>query len=105
MRDVNRLDAAEATSFGAIRAYTECSGRFGVCQGYRILAIVCHHEGEIEEAIKHFETALGIASASVWHGELFWSYYCMVELFFDEGRFDDAHAHAERAKLHSGGGG
>ena len=54
------------------------------------------------QSIKHFETALfGIASASVWYMELFWSYcYIRTELYFNEEGFDDAHVHTERVKSH-----
>ena len=101
LRDDNQLDAAEAAASRAINAHTERGENFGVCQSYRILAVVCHHKGKVEEAIGHFETALKIASASDWHRELFWNYYGLAELFFDEERFDDAHAHVEHAKSHS----
>ena len=103
LRDDNQLDAAEAAASLAINIHTERSDQFGICQTYRILAIVCHCKGKTEEAIRHFETALRMASASQWHRELFWNYYCLAELFFYEERFDDAHAHAELAKSHSAG--
>jgi tetratricopeptide (TPR) repeat protein len=45
--------------------------------------------------------ALGIASSFNWHDHLFWAHYALAELFLDEGRFDDAHAHVERAKSHA----
>jgi hypothetical protein len=55
-----------------------------------------------KQAIDHYETALGIASSSNWHGEQFWILCSLAELFRDQGRFDDAHAHVERAKLPRG---
>ena len=103
LRDDNQFGGAEVAASRAIDIHTERGEKFGVCQSYRILAIVCRHTGRVEESIGHFETALGIASASDWPRELFWNYHCMAELFFDEGRFDDAHSHAEHAKSHSRG--
>ena len=103
LRDGNQLDAAKAAASRAIKAHTELGEQYGVCQSHRILAIVCHHKGEIEEATRHFDTALGIASASNWHRELFLNYHSLAELCFDEERFDDAHAHMERAKSHTAG--
>ena len=51
-----------------------------------------------DKAINHFETALGIASSFKWHDQLFWINYAMAWLFSGENRFDDAHAHLERAR-------
>jgi tetratricopeptide (TPR) repeat protein len=62
---------------------------------------IYHSKGEREKAIYHFEAALGIASSFNWHDQLFWIHYSLAELFLDEGRFDDAHAHVERAKSHA----
>ena len=51
--------------------------------------------------MNHFETALGIASSFKWHYQLFWINCSLALLFFCEKRFDDAHAHIERAKSHA----
>ena len=102
LRDDNQLDAAEAAASRAVEIFEEIRvDQYGVCQSHRALGIICHYKGKIEEAIKHFETALGIASTSKWPKELFWNNFNLAELFFDEGRFDDAHLHVERAKSHA----
>jgi tetratricopeptide (TPR) repeat protein len=70
----------------------------GVRWGYRILGIICHSKGKIEEAVTHFEVALGIASSSGYRTRLFWNNYALAELFSNKERFDEAHIHIERAK-------
>jgi len=71
------------------------------CQLYRAIGYIYHSQGKIERAIDRFEAALEIASSCEWHDQQFWILHTMVELFSDEGMFDDAHAHVERAKLHA----
>ena len=75
--------------------------QFPICECYRVLGQICHSKGETEKAIKHFETAIGIASTFNWHDHLFWNNYSLAELFFSEDRFDDARARIERAKSHA----
>jgi len=55
----------------------------------------------MERSIHHYEVALGIASSPNWHISLFWIHFSLADLFFEEGRFDDAHAHIEHAKSHA----
>ena len=98
--DDKQLDAAEEAASKAIRLPGK-GDQFPVCECYRILGNVCHSRGEAEKAMNHFEAALRIASAFDWHHNLFWNHYCLAELFFDENRFDDAHAHVEQAKSYA----
>jgi len=94
------LDAAEEAASQTINL---CGGedQFVVCDCYRILGRISYSRGETRKAIDHFEAALRIASPSSWHDQLFWNHYDLAELFFKEGRFDDAHASAERATSHA----
>ena len=39
--------------------------------------------------------------ASPWPGTLFWTHYALAQLFRNERKFDDAHVHIERAKVHN----
>ena len=72
------------------------------CECYRLLGSICRSKGEAKKAIKHFETALGIASPFNWRIQLFWIHHRLAfVLFFEEKRFDDAQAHVERAKSHA----
>jgi tetratricopeptide (TPR) repeat protein len=100
LEDDEQLDAAEEAASRSINLISDRS-QFGVCQGYRILGDICCSKGEIEKAIKHFETALEIASSFNWHSEQLWTLYSLALVFLDQGRFDDAHAHVERAKSHA----
>jgi len=97
----NQLDDAEDAASRVVDLFTNIGDQFEVSNGYRILGIICHSRGKSEEAIKHFEAALGIASSFSWHGQLCWVSYAMAELFFDGGRFDDAHIWVERAKSYA----
>ena len=94
----NQPDSAEEAASRAIDLAPEKGQEFLVCQSHYLLGDVSRSKGKREEAIRHFETALGIASAFHWHNELFLTHYSLARLSFDEGEFDDANAHIERAK-------
>ena len=96
-----QLEAAEEAASRAIDPLSDKGEHFPVCECYHLLGLICHSKGERENAIRHFETALRIASPFNWHDHLFWNHYSLSELFFSGGRFDDAHAHIERAKSHA----
>jgi tetratricopeptide (TPR) repeat protein len=97
----NQLDAAEEAVLQSITLLLDKGEQSRVCQGYNLLGDICHDKGEIEKAINHYKTALGIASSFNWHDQQFWIIYAMAGLFFEQGRFDDAHAHIELAKPHA----
>ena len=69
------------------------------CQLYRALGHIFQSKGKIEKAVDRFQAALAIATYWNWNDQQFWILHALVELFCDEGRFDDAHTHVERAKL------
>jgi len=96
-----QLDAAEKAASRVIDLVPEEGDQFPVCQCHRILGHVYRSKGQKEKAIHHYETALGIASSSNWHSELFWIHCCLARLFFAGDRFDDAYAHIDRAKSHA----
>ena len=96
-----QLDAAEKAASRVIDLVPEEGDQFPVCQCHRTLGDIYHSQGKTEKAINHYETALGIASSSNWHSELFWIHYCLAQLFFAEDRFTDAYVHIDRAKSHA----
>jgi len=96
-----QFDAAEEAGSRTFDFFPEKGEEYRVCQSHRILGHIYRSKGEREKAIHHFEVALGIASPFDWHEEPFWVYYGMAGLFYDEGRFDDAHTHLEYAKSHT----
>ena len=97
-----QLDAAEEAASKAIGLLSGDTGdQYEACGCYHILGRICHLRGEIGNAINHFEAALGIASSFKWHNPLCLNHRSLAQLFFDENRFDDAHAHIERAKSHA----
>jgi len=100
LRDDEQLDAAEESASHAIDLLSGKGEQFNVCLCHRVLGEIYHCKGENEKASHHFEVALVIASSFNWHDELFWNHYNLARLSSDQGRFDYAHAHVERAKSH-----
>ena len=100
LRSENQLDAAEEAASRAIDLLPERGQQFRVNESHRVLGNIRQSKGDTEKAIHHLEVALGIASPFDWHDTLFWIDYELTVLFRDEDKFDDAHAHTERAKLH-----
>ena len=96
-----QFDAAEEATSEALHLFSDKHDQFEVCKCRRILGNICHSRGEIEKAIDHFKTALGIASSFDWADPLVWIHYSLAELFFGENRFDDAHVHVGHAKSHA----
>ena len=100
MRDDKQLDAAEETASRALDLLPKGQQSW-ICDAHCILGNVYQSKGETEKAIHHLELALGFASSLNWADRLFWVYYELAQLFSDQARFDDAHAHIERAKSHA----
>ena len=100
LESVGQLDAAEEAASRAIVLFPE-DEQFLVCQCHRVLGNIYRSKGEIETAIHHYEVALGIASSSNLLGMLVLVHFSLARLFASGGRFDDAHAHVEHAKLHA----
>jgi tetratricopeptide (TPR) repeat protein len=97
----NQLDAAEKIAFQLINLLLDKDEQPRICQCYDLLGDIRCSKGEIEEAINHYKTALGIASSLNWHRQQFRILYALAAAFFDQGRFDDAHAHVRLAKTHT----
>ena len=101
LRNDDQLDAAQEAASRAIDLSSEKDDQFQVCRSHRILGSIYRSKHETDEAIYHYQAALSIASPSNWHDPLFWIHYDLVELFRDEGRFEDAQVHIEHAKSHA----
>ena len=96
-----QLDAAENAAFRAIDIISETGQEHLLCQLHRVLGSVYRSKGKKKEAIRHFKTALGIASPPNWPEELFWIHYDLAHLFRNENEFHNANALVERAKSHA----
>ena len=96
-----QFDAAEKATLHAIDLLPEKREELRVCQSHRSLGDIYQAKKERAKAIHHFEKALGIASASEWHAELFWIHYSLATLFWKENAFDDAHSHIDQAKSYA----
>ena len=84
----------------SVSSLAETGQQYRVCESHRVLGEIYRSNGKTEEAIHHFEVALGIASSFDWHHDLFRIYYSLAGLFLGGSRFDDANTHIERAKSH-----
>ena len=101
--DNKQYDEAENAASRAIDLISEGGQEYLLCPLHRILGAIHRFKGEREKSIYNFNVALKIASSPPhWHDELFWIHYALAELFFDEDKFDDAHAHIEQAKSQTG---
>ena len=87
-----QLNAAEEAASRAIKLLPEKGQEYRVCQYHRILGLIYRQKGRREEAIRHLETAIRIASHFNWNNQSFWNRYYLALLFIDENCFDDAHA-------------
>ena len=101
LRRDNQLDAAEEAASRAINLLPKKGEEYLSCQSHRILADIYRDKGERENAIRHLEIALGIASQFQWNHQLTWIHQCLAMLFRAEGEFDNAYAHIEKALLHA----
>ena len=99
--DDDQLDAAEEAASRSFALLPAEGGEFNACQIHRVLGEICGSKGETENAISHFEKALGIASPLHWHDQLFWIHYSLVKLFLRGNKFDDADTHIQHAKSHA----
>jgi tetratricopeptide (TPR) repeat protein len=97
----DQLDAAEEAASQSIDLLPD-TDKFLACQAHLALGEIYRTKGEAENAINHFETALGIADSSNWREQQCRIIHSLAWLFLDQGRLDDAHAHVERAKSHTG---
>ena len=65
------------------------------------LGDVYRDKGEREKALHNYQVALGIASSFNWQVQLSQIHGSLARLSLDEGAFDDATAHIERAKSYA----
>ena len=101
LRDDKQLDAAGEAASRAMNLLPEKGEQFLVCNGHRILGDIYYSKGDTEKATYHFGVALEVASSLNLDDQLFWIHFSLAEMFFREGKFDDAEAHIERAKSHA----
>jgi len=95
------FDAAEEAVFRAINLLPETGNEYLVTTFNSYLGTIYTFKDEREKAIHHYETAIGIASSFGWHSELPVLHYSLAPLLSAYGRFDDANAHVEQAKLYA----
>ena len=101
LHDNQQFDAAEEAVSKSINLFPERFDQSLICECHRLLGKIHSSKGNIEKAIGHFEGSLRVASSFGWGYAQFWNHFGLAELFFDQVRFDDSHAHVERAKLYA----
>ena len=97
----NQLKAAMDAASRALDLSSDEENQCLVYQSHLLLGGICRAKGETENAINHFETALSIVPCVNWYGAQFRTHYSLAEIFFDEGRFGDAHVHIALCKSHA----
>ena len=95
------VDAAEKAALRMIDLLPEEGQELFACDLYLTLGRIYEFKGEKDEAVHHFETALSLASTYNRREEPFWIHRSLADLFRDEGEFDYANAHTERANSHA----
>ena len=95
-----QLDAAEETGSRAINLLPEKGEEELVCQAHGVLSTTYQFKGKTKKAIRHLETALGVASSLNMVHELFWTNYSLVMLFTLEGKFEDTQTHLDHLRVH-----
>ena len=98
--DDKQLDAAENAATRAIDLLPE-EEEFLIVQLHRGLGKIHYSQGRKEEALRHFNIALGIASPRNWDDQQFWIRFDMAQLFQGERDYDNANAQIERARSHT----
>ena len=104
LRRDQQFDDAEEVAFRTIDLLPEEGEQFQACQCHRLLGAIYRSKGDFDKATHHLEVALGIVTPFNWRDPLFLIQYAMADLSLDQGRFEDAHAHIEQAKLHATNG-
>ena len=101
LRADKQPDAAEEAASLAVNLIPEKGQEYQLCELHRALGGIYISKDETEKAISHYKMALEIAAPSNWHDVLFWIHVSLAELFRNNGRFQDAQAHIERAKSYT----
>ena len=90
-------DKAEKTTARAIDLL-KGGNEPSLCQSHRLLGNIYHSKANSQEAIRHYETALVIASQSNLYDQKFWVHHCIARVFCDQDQLDDAQTHITQAK-------
>ena len=96
-----QVDTAEENASHAITLLPGNSKQIIVFRCHFTLGRVCKQKGNHQKTIEHFREALKIATCRNWPAQAFFMHTHLVAEFADEGRFGDANAHLDRAKLHA----
>ena len=96
-----QFDAAEDAASRAINLISGKGYQSIVCQCHHVLGDIYRSKGETEKAIHHHEVSLATATSLGMVDQAFWVHFSLAELFSEEGRFNDAQTHVERAKSYA----
>ena len=101
LASADQLDAAEESAFRAITLLSQDSDQLLLCHSHRLLGGIYDSKGNKAKAIEHFEVALEITSSHDWHHNIPAFSMVLAMVLSQEGRFDEANAHIERAKRYA----
>ena len=97
----NQVDAAEAATSRAIDLPPDGPSQSQLNRYHHALGHISHRRGETEAAIDHLTRALEIARSLNSQHRQTGILGCLLGLFLEEERFDDAQVHLEQLKLHA----
>ena len=97
----SQFDAAKAAASQAISFFLSEGDCYQVHHCHSVLGDIHRSKDEIEKAINHYEAALKISSAFTWQDAQSLDHYHLAALFYNQNRFDDAHAQIEHTKSHA----
>ena len=93
-----QLYTAEEAALRAIDLLPEEGEQLWVYESHRVLGQIYQSKDEMEEAVRHLEMALRIASSLNQTLLLFGVYYDLADMFSRRGKFGDAQIHVEHTK-------
>ena len=96
-----QLDAAEEVALHMTSYLPEKGQEYLASHSHRALGKIYRAKGKTEKAIRHYEEALRITSTLNHPSQPCWIHYSLARLFYDQYKFDRAHAHIEQAKKYA----
>ena len=93
-------EAAEEAASRILQLIPEKGEEYLACYAHIFLCALYGGRGEKEKSLHHIQTTLEIATHFDWQNHIFSAHWSLADLYFGEEKFDDAIAHAERAKSH-----
>ena len=96
-----QAEDAEKAATRALNLLPEEGHGFLACQSHRILGEISLSREKRDEAIRHFDNALRVATPLSLDTHMLWIHHSLALLFSREEKFEDAYTHVEKAERHA----